>query len=400
MARKRATGRVTKKHLARAERERIQRRWILITSAVIALIIVGLLITGWIDINYAPVATVNGVDISSGSFRGRVRLADAEAINQYAYQDQLDLVSGYLENREIIGKNVLDQMIEDVIVQQEVEGRGLEVTEEEIERTISEAFGYFPRGTPTPFPTQTPDPTDIALASITPTITEGPSPTPSPTVTTGPSPTVTSTTTPFPTPTAYTKEAFLENYQNTLASLDDMYDISEEDFRNQFVTQLYRQKLYELFEEEVPKEQEQVQARHILVEDEETAVLILRLLEEGQSWEELASEFSTDESNKDRGGDLGWFAKGEMVQEFEDAAFNADIGEIVGPVETSFGWHIIEILGKEIRPLDDYTYQQSVQTTFNEWLTQAVSDADVRIKSNWENKIPPEPNVAKIFSTE
>lgn len=400
MARKRPSGRVTKKHLARAERERIQRRWILTASVAVAFVVVGLLIAGWIDLNVTPVATVNGVKILSGSFRGRVHLADAEAINQYAYQDQLDLVSEYLENREIIGQNVLDQMIEDVVIKQEVERRGIKISEEEIEREISEAFGYFPMGTPTSFPTSTPNPTTVALASITPTVTEGPTPTPSPTSTVGPSPTVTSTTTPFPTSTPYTKEAYLENYQSTLDTLDDLYDISEKDFRDQFVAQLYRQKLFEMFEEEIPKEQEQVQARHILVEDEETAYLVLRLLDEGRSWEDLAAQFSTDESNKDRGGDLGWFAKGEMVQEFQDAAFNADIGEIVGPVETSYGWHIIEILDKEIRAVDDYTHQLSVQEALDIWLNQAVLEADVRTKSNWESKIPSEPNLSRIFSSE
>jgi parvulin-like peptidyl-prolyl isomerase len=400
MVKKRTSGRVTKKHLARAERERIQRRWILLITGAIALIIAGLLIVGWYEVQYAPVATVNDVDISSSSFRGRVRLADAEAINQYAFQNQLDLISGYLENREVIAKNVLDQMVEDIVVKQEIEKRGLEITDEDVERTISEAFGYFPEGTPTPFPTLTPDPTITALASITPTITEGPSPTPSATMTAGPSPTTTSTAAPIPTPTAYTKEAFLENYQKTLDSLDNLYSITEEDFRNQFVSQLYRQKLFKTFEEEIPKEQEQVQARHILVDDEETALLILRFLEEGRSWEELASEFSTDESNKDRGGDLGWFPKGSMVQEFQDAAFNAEVGEIVGPVETNFGWHIIEILGKEIRPIDDYTYQQSVQDAFNEWLAQAVLEAEVKIRTNWEDKIPPEPDLDEIFASE
>lgn len=400
MAKQRSSARLTKKHLARAERERIQRQRILIVTGAVAILIVGLIVAGWIDLNFLPVATVNGVDISSSSFRGRVRLADAEAINQYIFQNQRDLIPGYLENREIIGKNVLDQMIEDVIIRQEVKRRNLEVTEEEIERAISEGFGYYPRGTPTPFPTSTLNPTAIALASITPTITEGPSSTPSPTLTPGPSPTVTITSTPFPSPTVYTREAYLENYELTIENLDDLYKISEDNFRDQFIAQLYRRKLFEVFETEIPKDQEQVQARHILVEDEETALLVLISLEEGMTWEELASEYSTDESNKDRGGDLGWFVRGAMVQEFEEAAFGADVGEIVGPVQTSFGWHLIEILDNEVRPVDDYVHSQSVQVAFSEWLSQAVLDAEIFIRANWERKIPPQPNLAKIFPSE
>jgi peptidyl-prolyl cis-trans isomerase D len=400
MAKQRAKPGVTKKHLARAQREQIQRTWIIIATVAVAIFSIGLVLFGWIEMAVTPVATVNGVDISTSSFRGRVRLADAEMINQMAFQNQFDQIPESLAVREIIGQNVLDQMIEDILIQQEVERRGISVSAEEIENSIAEAFGFYPRGTPTPFPTSTSDPTAIALASITPIATEGPSPTLSPTATAGPSPTATYTSTPRPTPTVYTRESYEENYQGTLDNLKDLYGITEEDFRNQFIAQLYQQRLFEEFEEEVPREQEQVQARHILVEDEETALLVLRLLNEGQSWEELAAEYSTDESNKDRGGDLGWFPRGRMVPEFEEAVFNAEIGINPEPIETSFGWHIIEVLGKEIREVDEFTHQQAVQDEFNAWLLVARAEAEIDIRSNWESRVPSAPNLSKIFSEE
>ena len=400
MAKQRAKLGVTKKHLARAQREQIQRRWIIILTVIVAVLSIGLVLFGYIEMAVTPVATVNGVDISTSSFRGRVRLADAEMINQMAFQNQFDQIPESLAVRDIIGQNVLDQMIDDVLIQQEVERRGISVSEEEIQNTIAEAFGFYPRGTPTPFPTSTSDPTATALASITPTVTEGPSPTPSPSATAGPSPTATYTSTPRPTPTVYTRESYEENYQQTLDNLKDLYGITEEDFRNQFVAQLYQQKLFEQFEEEVPREQEQVQARHILVEEEETALLVLRLLNEGTNWEELASEYSIDESNKDRGGDLGWFPRGQMVLEFEEAVFNADIGVIPDPIETSFGWHIIEVLGKELREVDEYTHTLAVQDAIDAWLLSARVEAEIDIRSNWESRVPPSPNLSKIFSGE
>ncbi|MBI5222773.1 MAG: protein translocase subunit SecD [Candidatus Magasanikbacteria bacterium] len=60
-----------------------------------------------------------------------------------------------------------------------------------------------------------------------------------------------------------------------------------------------------------------------------------------ENFSQLAKDNSTDSGTKDKGGDLGWFSKGMMVKEFEDAVFNAQVGQIVGPVETQFGFHII-----------------------------------------------------------
>ncbi len=399
MAKKGTSARVTKKHLARAERERRQRRWILIGSGAVAFIIVGLLIAGWVDLNLVPVASVNGEDVSTAFFRGRVRLYEAELINQMAYQGQTELIAERLEYRDIIGQEVLNGIKEDILIQQEARRRGITVTDEDVDQIIAESFGYYPEGTPTRIPTQTPDETDIALASITPTITEGPSPTPSPTYTPGPSPTIPPTRTPFPTSTLVTEEGYIEIFNSSMTTLKDLYDISEEDFREQYRAMLYRQRLYEAFESEVPREQEQVHAKHILLETEETALLVLRLLEEGRDWDELAYEYSSDVTNKDRGGDLGWFPRGQMIEAFEEAAFAADAGELVGPIETQEGWHLIEVLDKGLRPLDDYNYQSFVQDVFSTWIISALDDADVEIRSNWERKLPPSPNLQKIFSS-
>lgn len=60
----------------------------------------------------------------------------------------------------------------------------------------------------------------------------------------------------------------------------------------------------------------------------------------------LATQFSECPSKKN-GGDLGWFGRGQMVREFELAAFNGDKGTVVGPVKTEFGWHVIKVLDKK-----------------------------------------------------
>ena len=84
-------------------------------------------------------------------------------------------------------------------------------------------------------------------------------------------------------------------------------------------------------------------ASHILVEDEETAKEIKKKLDEGEDFAKLAKEYSKDTANAEKGGELGSFAKGQMVKEFEDAVFSLKEGEISGPVKTQFGYHIIKL---------------------------------------------------------
>ena len=100
---------------------------------------------------------------------------------------------------------------------------------------------------------------------------------------------------------------------------------------------------------------EQTQAKHILVDSEEKGVEIKKEIEEGLTFEEAAKTYSSCPS-KDQGGSLGSFGRGQMVKEFEDAAFNAAIGEVVGPVQTQFGYHLILVEDKKlqaIQPIDE-----------------------------------------------
>lgn len=89
-----------------------------------------------------------------------------------------------------------------------------------------------------------------------------------------------------------------------------------------------------------------VRAAHILVKSEDEARSIAFDLRHGDSFEGIAKARSLCPSRKN-GGDLGWFGRGDMVKEFEQAAFALEKGEISSPVRTQFGWHIIKCLDKK-----------------------------------------------------
>jgi peptidyl-prolyl cis-trans isomerase D len=88
---------------------------------------------------------------------------------------------------------------------------------------------------------------------------------------------------------------------------------------------------------------EQLRARHILLETEEQARAAQARLAAGEDFAEVAREMSKDGGSGANGGDLGWFGRGRMVPPFEQAAFAATIGEVVGPVQSNFGYHLIEV---------------------------------------------------------
>lgn len=96
---------------------------------------------------------------------------------------------------------------------------------------------------------------------------------------------------------------------------------------------------------------DEVHARHILVDSEEQAKDIIKKLEGGAKFEDLAKEFSKDQSNSASGGDLGYFAQSDMVKEFADAAFALKPNEFTkAPVKTQFGFHVVQSLDKRARP--------------------------------------------------
>ena len=411
----------TKKHLARLERERLQRRTLLIAALVVLVAVVGIIGYGILNETYLktiqPVAIVNGDKVSTRDFQAQSRyyrytmVQQANSTFQFAQlfgsdpstqstfisqlqQIQIQLTSGN------VAQQVLDQMINNLLIRQEAARRGITVSEEEISKAFEEAFGYYPNGTPTPTPTREPVATSTLSAlqmtlvppTVTPVITQTVTPTPTLEPTLAPTEVLTPTATaiPSPTPTEYTQEGYQSLYKQTVDNFQTTYNISESDLRYVLESQLYREKVMDavLAETDVSRDEEQVWARHILVADLQTAQEVEDKLKAGEDWTKLAAEYSTDTSNKDQGGDLGWFGKGQMVAEFEQAVFAmTDIGQISDPVQTQFGYHIIQLLGRRTQPLTETQYQQARQTAFSDWLTTQRDNSKVEIRDYFRDRV-------------
>jgi foldase protein PrsA len=140
----------------------------------------------------------------------------------------------------------------------------------------------------------------------------------------------------------------------------------EEAIRTMVKTDLLREKAaskdIEVTEEEVQAKYDEmknkkpeIRASHILVTDEETAKEIQAKLQAGEAFEELAAEYGTD-GTASQGGDLGFFGEGQMVPDFEQAAYALEVGEISDIVKTDFGYHLIKLTDKkenEVKSLDE-----------------------------------------------
>lgn len=125
----------------------------------------------------------------------------------------------------------------------------------------------------------------------------------------------------------------------------------------------------------------QVRARHILVRDESTAQTVLQRLQEGEDFATLAAEYSKDLSTAQAGGDLGWVARGDLLQsEVEAVIFSLDPGfRYPEPVQSALGWHVIEVLDRDdtLALTELQIAQQRVQI-FQSWLIQQRENADIQ----------------------
>ena len=410
---------VTKKHIARLERERRQVRlirWIAVGGIIIVAL---LLVYGYLDLNYLrlrePVAEVNGEVVTIGEWQERVQFQRVNLLNLYntyqVYQQNFGLdttqqqqeIVNLLQSPDTLGQQVLDQMVDEALIRQEAEKRGITASQEEIDKAIQELYGFFPNGTATPtitptefiFPTLSSE--QLAFFPATSTPTTVPTSTTAPSNTPDPAMTATATFTAAPptptfvpeaataTATPYTLEGFNEQYAKALEDFKTN-GISEGTLRSLYTTNILRDKLLKELSAGGPQTEEQVWARHILVEDERSLGIVRSLLASGRDFGEVARKYSVDTGSGANGGDLGWFGRGAMVPEFEEAAFSQEIGEIGEPIKSQFGYHIIQVIAHQELPVAQS--QQSQDNALSEWVVKAREESTITINEAWREQIP------------
>ncbi len=438
MAREKSQKSLSKKHIARLERERIQSRNLMIGSIAVIILVVGLIgfavLNQYVLLGQKAVANVNGDKITVNAFQDQVRFDRWQLVRQYQQYQQMAQIFGSdptfgqqiqtsltqiqtqldPSSATTIGNQALNELIDDKLIEQEAKKRGITVSAADVNKSLEENLGYYADGTPTPTISPTPAATSTLsaaqqalLATSVPSVTDTPTATPNtptetptqePTATqTGPTGTPAATETPQPTATPYT----IEGYQGQLATLVaevKTFGYNEAKLRDVVRINLLRQKLSEQIGADVKPVEDQVWARHILVQDEAVANQLYDELMAGKPWDQVAKEIPANDPNNpnavNTSEDLGWFTQGTMDPAFEAVAWNLKVGEISKPVKSSFGWHIIQVLGHEERALSASQLQQAQQTAFNDWLTKAAAGDGIKKYDVWQDNIPTTPDLS------
>lgn len=410
--------RLLQEYKSKAEREAVLQRYLILgviaALGIAVLLLLGAFIVDGVITPAQTVATVNGRTITVREFETRVRLERA-LINEQLNQG-IALFSGFglgrdeiiqqlqstppystylseIQVSDTLGNRVLNQMVEDVLVQQEAERLGISVTDEEVQTQVNEYFGFDPeRGltepTATPEPSVTPTPFVSPTPSPVPTSTPTPEFTPTPTVT----PVASNTPTPTPNPTQ-AFETFTTTRNDFYGIIRGSAGVSDADIDAYFRMQALRTKVRDTVLVDFPRTAPFVNVRHILVDSQERAQNILDSLNAGDSFAELARAASTDTGSGQQGGELGWGPADRYVTPFADAIRDADIGPYIGPVETEFGFHVIQVRGREDREQTDNEFEQAIAREFESYIEnlRAGETTAVEIFDIWTDNVPTDP---------
>ncbi|MGH2559250.1 MAG: peptidylprolyl isomerase [Thermomicrobiales bacterium] len=419
-----------KRRVSRREREARRRRLLFIGMAAAGSLVVLILAYAAINDYFIKprhvVASVEGTEIRRRDY-WKVRSYDlinqASQYQQFAAFSQGQQQTQYqalaqqaiTELDDVWGSTSIDdttlsRMVEDQVYLKSMEELGVEVTEEDIDNYILQQFepSTAPIFTPTPTATFIPARADwatqTAQAELTPTPGLGTpdaapgTPTGSPaagtqTAAASPvgspegSPAATPAGSPAATPVAEATPDQAEAIQTAESGYEDYKDavfgethMSQSDYERLVARPaVARQKISAILESDVGQTAEQVHASHILVGTQDLANSIYdQVTEQGANFEQIAREQSTDSSTAPNGGDLGWFTRGAMVDEFEQIAFSLQPGELSEPFQTEFGWHIVKVYAHEQdRPLTEEQIGRVKESVVQDWVEEQQAELDI-----------------------
>lgn len=425
----------SRKEILRQRRDERQTRSIrLAVAGVIGLLVV--VLVGAIVIEYVvrpnqAVATVNESTISLQEWQNRVRYQRAQFI--ISLEDQLDafrdlgLVQQFsqqqislLQQPEVLGELVLEQMIDEEVIRQAAVSRGIDVSEAEVDERLGEQFNYFGGELPTPTatatatieptPSVTPIPTDVITETL-------PTRTPAPTPTTGP------TLTPRPTATAVSEEAFREDYNTLLARFGDM-GVSEETYRSVVRSQIFREKLADQLAETqgLEREAEMSSIYTLTLDSEEMAQAAAEAVGELgflEVWNRIRSGAEIDVQDEAvtidaTASEILWRTQDQIEQQYgpdvAQAAFELEIGE-PSPVLTQTTqtdmteqgsdtvYYLVQVSGREVRDVTAAALENQKQQMVSDLVTEQREGglAQISIDPVWRTRVPNQPILDPSF---
>ncbi len=374
--------------------------------------------------------------------------------------EQVNQQIAQLADTELIGIQVLDAMELQIVLEEEAKRRGITVDEAEVQALVDNYIQLFTGRSLTPTPTR--EPTEATTPTSTPLITATPSSTPlpsatatntplpfaedceegqedCPTVTPLPTATATSTATETPeitdtpepssTPLAPNDvEATISNYESDIYdTANEEADVDREFVRDIFYYRALRDALRtdvtdEMIEnDELSTQQLWAASRHILIavpeemqqefdesrcESEEwqpyheEALAVIDLLNNGEPFAALALSISDDPGSAANGGlyDMMNMDTSGFVEPYKQTVRDIEIGAFSEPVCTQFGFHIIQVLERELRDIPENQMDDLRTEVYQTWEADLLAEADIQRRDDWLDRIPDEPSVDDLLS--
>jgi parvulin-like peptidyl-prolyl isomerase len=376
---------LTRRQQGRRRKDEQLQRYLTWGAIALGVIVVAILAYGIVtEMVIKPgqtVAQVGEDEITVGEYESRVSYERYSLLSQYnryrAYVQQLEeteldesqqatlqqaqAVAAQLQTQlspelaTLFGGQQLDRMIEESLIRQEATERGLEVTEEEVDRAVELYFGYDRDA-------------EVAAGG---TVTETAS-----------------------TMTEAQFNEFYESYQTVF----ELSEFSSEDFRQMLATNLLRNQLQEAMMEELEAEEEQVQLSYLAAPTEEEAQALKARLDEGEEMSALIEELAADESPETVGRTTDWTPKLELRTqlgpEAADRAFNLPPETTTEPIQgPNDRYYVLYVEGRETRPLSPGVLQRRAQMEYDRWLSAAQDK--VERTPLWEEVTPTEPQIVQ-----
>ncbi len=322
------------------------------------------------------VSRVEGEPITRAQFEARVRLVRWQFLRELEKLDeltsgQLGLAAAFVEDRVSslqdpvgLGGDVLELMETERVLWQKAAELDLLPSEEEID--TAEAY-FFSRWTDVP-------PDEIAANAEA--------------------------------------QAFIAEWREGAMAASGM---SEAELRDVFATEAVSQKLFEYLADSVPQEELAVHTRHILcafnpdnpgdpappsaeqrAAAENCAQTAMVRLANGENFEAVARSLSDDLASGQRGGDVGWTFLSQLTANYAEAARDAELNTVIRPVETEFGFHVLEVLEREMRPLSDEEYNRALSGYFQAWVNALYEQATIERSEHWQDAVPDRPSLEDL----